>query len=50
MVYEAKVSKEIILNYIMVHAKETLNLVFTTTRNYFEIEVIKWSFQSTFGN
>ena len=50
MVYEVKVSKEIILNYIMVHAKENLNLVFTATWNHFEIEVIKRSFQSTFGN
>ena len=39
MVYEAKVSTEINLNYIMVHAKEILNPVLPTTRNHFEIEV-----------
>ena len=39
-----------ILNYIMVLAKENLNLVLITTRNHFEIEVMKLSFQSTFGN
>ena len=45
-----KFQHKIILNYIMVHAKENLNLAFTTTRNHFEIDVIKRSFQSTFGN
>ena len=51
MVYEAKVSTENNLkNYVMVNVKENLNPVFTTTRNHFEIEVIKSSFQSTFGN
>ena len=45
-----KFQQKIILNYIMVHAKENLNLLFTPTRNYFEIEVMKRSFQSTFGN
>ena len=40
----------IVLNYIMVFAKENLNLVFITTRNHFEIDVMKRSFQSTFGN
>ena len=39
MVYEAKVSTKINVNYIMVHAKEILNPVFPTTRNHFEIEV-----------
>ena len=39
--------QKIILNYIMVHAKENLNLVFITTRNHFKIEVTKRSFQST---
>ena len=34
----------------MVDVKDNLNPVFTTTRNPFEIEVIKSSFQSTFGN
>ena len=34
----------------MVLAKENLNLVFITTQNHFEIEVMKRSFQSTFGN
>ena len=34
----------------MVHAKENLNLVFITIRNHFQIEVMKWSFQTTFGN
>ena len=38
------------LNYIMAHAKKNLNPASTTTRNHFEIEVIKPSFQSTFGN
>ena len=34
----------------MVHVKENLNTVFTTTRNHFKIEVKKPSLQSTFGN
>ena len=34
----------------MVHAKENLSFAFTTTRNHLEIEVMKESFQSTFGN
>ena len=34
----------------MVHAKENLDLIFVTTRNHFEIEVMKQSFQSTFGS
>ena len=34
----------------MAYAKESLNLVFITTGNHFETEVMKWSFQSTFGN
>ena len=42
-----KFQQKIILNYIMVHAKENLNLVFITTRNHFKIEVTKRSFQST---
>ena len=45
-----KFQEKIILNYIMVHAKENLNLVFITTQNYFEIEVIKQTFQSKLGN
>ena len=40
-----KFQQKIILNYIMVHAKENLNLVFITTRNHFKIEVTKRSFQ-----
>ena len=47
---KSKCQKKIILNYIFVHLKENLNLVFTTTQYHFEIEVMKWSFQSTFGN
>ena len=50
MVYEARFRQTIILNYIMVLAKQNLNLVFITTRNHFEIEVMKRSFQSTCGN
>ena len=34
----------------MVHVKENLNPVFTTTRSHFNIEVKKPSLQSTFGN
>ena len=34
----------------MVHAKENLSFAFTTTQNHLEIEVMKESFQSTFGN
>ena len=34
----------------MVHAKENLSFAFTTTRNHLVIEVMKESFQSTFGN
>ena len=45
-----KFQQKITLNYIMVHAKESLNLVFTTTGNHFEIEGMKWSFQSTVSN
>ena len=41
---------KLILNYIMVHAKESLNLVIITTRIHFEIEVMKQNFQSTFDN
>ena len=41
-----KFQQKTILNYIMVHAKENLNLVFITKRNHFEIEVMKQSFQS----
>ena len=41
---------KLILNYIMVHAKESLNLVIITTRIDFEIEVMKQNFQSTFDN
>ena len=35
--------QKIVLNF-------AVNLVFVTTRNHFEIEVMKRSFQSTFGN
>ena len=45
-----KFQQKIILNYIMVHAKANLNPLFITTRNHFKIEVMKLSFQSTFGN
>ena len=41
---------KLILNYIMVHAKESLNLVIIATRIHFEIEVMKQNFQSTFDN
>ena len=47
MVYEAEVQQKIISKYIMAHTKENLNLVFTVTRNDFEIEFMKRSFQST---
>ena len=47
MVYETKVQQKIISKYIMAHTKENLNLVFTATRNHFEIELMKRSFQST---
>ena len=45
-----KLQQKTILNYITVHVKENLNLAFTTTQNYFEIEVMKPSFPSTFTN
>ena len=45
-----KFQQKIILNYIMVHAKENLNVLFITKQNHFGIEVMKRSFHSTFGN
>ena len=47
---ECMVDETKVLNYIMVHAKDSLNLVFITARNYFETEKMKRSFQSTFLN
>ena len=44
------VKQIIILNYVLVHAKENINPVFITTRNPSERMVMKRSFQGTFGN
>ena len=44
------VKQIIILNYVLVHAKENINPVFITTRNHSETMVMKRSFQGTFGN
>ena len=45
-----RVKQIIILNYVLVHAKENINPVFITTRNHSETMVMKRSFQGTFGN
>ena len=47
---ECMVDETKVLNYIMVHAKDSLNLVSINAQNYFETEEMKRSFQSTFVN
>ena len=50
MVYKANVSTEDNFKLYYATCKENLNLGFITTQNHFNIGVLKWSFQSTFGN